>query len=166
MRTIHNTLTNPDRQMTPLEQYHSKLAECAVAKFLEMDPEEFSQLANGSGDYDVVTPAGLTGDVKSSSLERGDTLYWPVKKNDEFDLRRFDFLAFCNTYRAPLIEFRGWVFKQEFRCCHRVSRGQAVGDKFYEGTMFWDRPLRDPQTLFFPFKEAKETADPLRGSAG
>lgn len=154
-RDILNSQTNPDREMTPDEQYHAKLGECALAKYLRMDREEFKALAASCADYDVRTPRGMRVDVKSSHHPNGNTLYWPVKKNWKFDDLHFDMLAFCNTSRSPIIEFRGWVFKQEFRERRLTSRGQAAGDRLYEGTWYWDGPLRDPETIFDPFKEGR-----------
>lgn len=143
-RAFVNRLTNMDRITREDEQYDSKLAECAVAKYLGMSPDEFDKLAKSTEDYDVLTSRGLRGDVKSSNKLNGNTLFWPVKKIPEFDPRWFDFLVFCNTHRAPIIEIRGWVFKQEFREYHKVAGSL---DKLMEGTWFWDAPLHDPVRL-------------------
>ena len=143
-KTFTNKLTNPERVTREDEQYDSKLAEVAVAKYVGMDFNVFDKLAKSTADYDVLTERGMRGDVKSSNKINGDTLFWPVKKIDEYDKRWFDFLVFCNTYRCPIIEIRGWMWKQEFREFHETA---GCGDKLIAGTWFWSRPFHDPVLL-------------------
>ena len=143
-RDFRNTLTDAERNASPDENYHAKMAELEVGRFLHMKWSVLESLLNSASHFDVVAPNGLRGDVKVSMHETGNTLFWPRDKWEEFDYREFDWLGFCNTHKLPIIEFRGFVSKAEFKARHQIA---GPDHHLKERTPYWPSLLRDPASL-------------------
>lgn len=144
---IRNLFTDAERNATPEENFRARVTELEVGRFLKMKWSELKDLLDNPAQHDVVNPHGLRGDVKASSSENGNTLFWPRDKWKDFHARQFDWLGFCNTYRFPVIEFRGFVLKAEFEKQHAVA---GADHHLMENTPYWPKPLRDPTQLLGP----------------
>jgi hypothetical protein len=114
----------------------SKMAECILARALGLPIEPLFQ--RPFCDFDVDTPR-VTIDVKGTSLHY-KYLIWPLRKNELFAGKQFDFLALVkNDWNVgyPV----GWIEKWEF---FRRKQIAGEGHVLTKGTWHVDEEILEP----------------------
>lgn len=125
----------------PLVQHAGRLAEIGMAIYLGLDPLEALDWNAKKCDrgFDI-NYDGLLIDVKSSPHPYAKLLIWPFTKNHIFDQSPAHVLAFVPIEQSVPKEgnpdFRGWIWKHEFKKRHKVANGTIPNDKIHPGTRY------------------------------
>jgi len=149
-------LSSHGAESDPELQGRSVMAECAVCRYLKINPERLNWTGASDCGFDFEF-CGLRFDIKMTK-RHSHYLIWPVNKRGIFDIEPFDALILVKQ-DFPDFEIAGWLTKNEFAALHREADERHV---LATGTWYVHESALHPPGLLFDWRmDLPASGDPL-----